>query len=149
MSKCIQHIPLESIKRIAVVFGGGRSMVQCKGDADYIMNAGFYDMSTGKPVGHLKTDGTVYSEENWSCWGYAWNQADIAMQQLPASGYDSYISGVPLLTPWDGIGAPLTYNAEVALGLHMVLVSGAHAEAGNHLQGVDVEEAGAVHRYTG
>ena len=113
MSKCIQHIPLESIERIAVVFGGGRSMAQCKGDADYIMNAGFYNMSTGKPVGHLKADGTVYSTESWSCWGYAWDKANIGMEQLPAPVRDNYISGVPLLTPWDGIGAPLNYNAEV------------------------------------
>lgn len=113
MSKCIQRIPLESIERVAVVFGGGRSLAQCKGTADFILNGGFYDMSTGKPVGHLKADGTVHSRESWSCWGYAWDTADISMKQLPAPGRDNYISGVPLLTPWEGIDAPLNYNAEV------------------------------------
>lgn len=127
MSKRIASIPLGSVERVAVVFGNGRSMAQVKGGAwndssassekfqpDYIMNAGFYDMVTGKPVGHLKADGTVYAEEGWTSWGYAWGTgADLAMEQLPAAGRASYLSGVPLLTPWDGPEAKLSYPAGV------------------------------------
>lgn len=113
MSKQIKQIPLSSVERIAVIFGGGRSMAQCKGDADYIMNGGFYSMTTGKPVGHLKVNGIVHSKEEWSVWGYAWGKgSDMKMCALP-SDHANYISGVPLLTPWDGIGADLSYNAEV------------------------------------
>ena len=113
VSKYIAHIPLGAVERIAIVFGGGRSMAQVKGDADYIMNAGFYDMTTGKPVGHLKADGTVYAKEGWTSWGYAWGQGgDIRMEQLPSDAA-SYLSGVPLLTPWDGLDAKLSYPADV------------------------------------
>lgn len=51
MSKYIASIPLADIERIAIVTGNGRSMAQVKGDADYICNAGFYDMTTGPPGG--------------------------------------------------------------------------------------------------
>ena len=75
MSKYIATIPLADIERIAIVTGNGRSMAQVKGDADYICNAGFYDMTTGKPVDHLKVDGTVLSRRDWGCWGFAWAAA--------------------------------------------------------------------------
>ena len=113
MSKYIERIPLASVERIAVVFGGGRSVAQVKGDADFILNGGFYDMTTGKPVGHLKVNGTVHAKETWGTWGYAWEKSDPQMVQLPDFKWTNYISGVPLLTPWDGIGAKLTYAAEV------------------------------------
>lgn len=113
MSKHIAAIHLSDIARIAILEGNGRSMAQVKGDADYILNGGFYDMTTGKPVGHLKIGGKVLSKEAWTTWGYAWNTgADLSMVQLPATAA-SYLSGVPLLTPWDGPDAKLTYPAEV------------------------------------
>ena len=34
MSKQISTIPLDSIERVAVVFGSGRSLAQVKGDAE-------------------------------------------------------------------------------------------------------------------
>ena len=71
MSKYIATIPLADIERIAILTGNGRSMAQIKGDADYICNAGFYDMTTGRPVGHLKADGAVLAKEAWGCWGFA------------------------------------------------------------------------------
>ncbi len=113
MSKFIERISLASIERIAIVLGDGRSMAQVKGSADYILNTGFYDMANGRPVGHLKADGTVYSQEPWSTWGFAWDKGnDLAMLSLPAET-SSYLSGVELLTPWDGAGKPLCYRAEV------------------------------------
>ena len=113
MSKHITAVPLSDIARIAILTGNGRTMAQVKGDADYILNGGFYDMHTGKPVGHLKANGQVLSKEAWTTWGYAWqNGADISMVQLPATAAN-YIGGVPLLTPWDGLDAKLTYPEEV------------------------------------
>ena len=113
MSKYIAAIHLPDIARIAILEGNGRSMAQVKGDADYILNGGFYDMTTGKPVGHLKIGGKVLSKEAWTTWGYAWDTgADLSMVQLPATAAN-YIGGVPLLTPWDGLDAKLTYPAEV------------------------------------
>lgn len=113
MSKHIAAIHLSDIARIAILEGNGRSMAQVKGDADYILNGGFYDMTTGKPVGHLKIGGKVLSKEAWTTWGYAWDTGtDLSMVQLPAEAAN-YIGGVPLLTPWDGPDAKLTYPAEV------------------------------------
>ena len=112
MSKYIASIPLADIARIAILTGNGRSMAQVKGDADYICNAGFYDMTTGRPVGHLKADGAVLAKESWGCWGFAWNRADIKMAALPAAA-KNYISGVEMLSPMIGIHDAMHYRPEV------------------------------------
>lgn len=112
MSKHIASIPLADIERIAIVTGNGRSMAQVKGDADYICNAGFYDMTTGRPVGHLKADGAVLVKEVWGCWGFAWDRADIKMAALPAAA-KNYISGVEMLSPMIGIHDAMHYRPEV------------------------------------
>ena len=112
MGKYIATIPLADIERIAIVTGNGRSMAQVKGDADYICNAGFYDMTTGRPVGHLKADGAVLAKEAWGCWGFAWDNSDIKMAALPA-GTKNYISGVEMLSPMIGIHDAMHYRPEV------------------------------------
>ena len=112
MSKYIASIPLADIARIAILTGNGRSMAQVKGDADYICNAGFYDMTTGRPVGHLKADGAVLAKEVWGCWGFAWDRADIKMAALPAAA-KNYISGVEMLSPMIGIHDAMHYRPEV------------------------------------
>ena len=89
-------------------------MEQVKGDADFICNAGFYDMTTNRPVGHLKTDGTVLSQEPWNCWGYVWDRGkDIRMAVVPDTPARNHISGVELLTAWSGVETALQYNSEV------------------------------------
>lgn len=112
MSKYIATIPLAGIERIAILAANGRSMAQVKGDADYICNAGFYDMTTGRPVGHLKADGAVLAKEVWGCWGFAWDRADIKMAALPSSA-KNYISGVEMLSPMIGIHDAMHYNPDV------------------------------------
>lgn len=112
MGKYIASIPLADIARIAILTGNGRSMAQVKGDADYICNAGFYDMTTGRPVGHLKADGAVLAKEAWGCWGFAWDRADIKMAALPAAA-KNYISGVEMLSPMIGIHDAMHYRPEV------------------------------------
>lgn len=112
MSKYIASIPLADIERIAILTGNGRSMAQVKGDADYICNAGFYNMTTGRPVGHLKADGAVLAKEAWGCWGFAWDRAGIKMAALPAAA-KNYISGVEMLSPMIGIHDAMHYRPEV------------------------------------
>lgn len=112
MSKYIASIPLADIERIAIVTGNGRSMAQVKGDADYICNAGFYNMTTGRPVGHLKADGAVLAKEVWGCWGFAWDRADIKMAALPAAA-KNYISGVEMLSPMIGVHDAMHYRPDV------------------------------------
>ena len=113
MSKYIATIPLADIERIAILTGNGRSMAQVKGDADYICNAGFYDMTTGRPVGYLKVDGAVLAKEVWGCWGFAWDRADIKMSALPDAKRTNYISGVEMLSPMIGIHDAMHYRPEV------------------------------------
>ena len=112
MSKYLASIPLADIERIAILTGNGRSMAQIKGDADYICNAGFYDMTTGRPVGHLKADGAVLAKEVWGCWGFAWDKSDIKMAALPSVA-KNYISGVEMLSPMIGIHDAMHYRPEV------------------------------------
>ena len=112
MSKYIASISLADIERIAIVTGNGRSMAQVKGDADYICNAGFYDMTTGRPVGHLKADGAVLAKEVWGCWGFAWDKSDIKMAALPTVA-KNYISGVEMLSPMIGVHDAMHYRPDV------------------------------------
>lgn len=112
-------IPISKIGNISIIFGNGKTMEQVKNDigCDYILNGGLYDMTTGHPVGHLKTNGKIYASEKWGCWGYAWNTgSDIEMKQIPSNTADknNYISCVSLLSPWDGMDAKISYSA--ALG---------------------------------
>lgn len=114
MSKCIAEIPLSQIERIAVLTGSSRSLAQVKGSADYIINGGFYDMTTGKPTGHMKVDGKVLAKESWNCFGFRWDTgADIRMDVVPDSGGQNYLSGVELLTPGKGKDSKLSYLKEV------------------------------------
>ena len=113
MSKYIATIPMADIERIAILTGNGRSMAQVKVDADYICNAGFYDMTTGRPVGHLKADGAVLAKEVWGCWGFAWDKSDIKMSALPDAKRTNYISGVEMLSPMIGIHDAMHYRPEV------------------------------------
>ena len=87
MSKYIETIPLSRIKRMAILPGKGRSLAAVKGDADYILNGGFYQMNSCVPTGHLKVEGTVLSKANWNCWGFRWDSgSDVRMDVVPDSG---------------------------------------------------------------
>ena len=113
MSKYIASIPLADIDRISILMGGKQTMEQVKGDADYILNGGFYDMRTGKPVGHLKVDGRVLAAEGWNCWGMTWDAGgDIRMDVVPDMGGANYISGLELLTRDLGPKGKISYPAD-------------------------------------
>ena len=75
MSKQIAIIPLADISRAGMVEAKGRSIAQVQADegCDYILNSYFYNMATGRPVGHLKIDGGVLARASWSCWGLTWD----------------------------------------------------------------------------
>ena len=113
MSKYIAAIPLSSITRLALVEAKGRSMAQVKEDigCNYIINAWFYNMATGKAVGNLCIDGEVKARANWASYGLTWDATDIRMEVVPgAKAGRSYLSGVELLTPTRGPGASLHYD---------------------------------------
>lgn len=115
MSKYIAAIPLSSISRISLVEAGGRSMAGVKEalGCQYIVNAWFYNMATGKAVGNLRIDGTVKANAGWAGYGMTWNITDIRMEIVPgAKAGKTYLSGVELLTPTRGPDKPASYSAE-------------------------------------
>lgn len=118
MSKKSKVIPLNSIEKIAILFGNGKSMSQVKGDADYIMNGGFYNMTTGKPVCHLKVNGMVYAEppkdDYWNDWGYTWDKgSDIRLAVIPNdSTGKNHITATRLIAGSLGPADKLDYPAE-------------------------------------
>ena len=116
MSKYIATIPLSSVSRLSLVEAGGRSMAQVKEalGCQYIINAWFYNMNTGKAVGNLCIDGEVKARAGWAGYGLTWDTGpDIRMEVVPgAKAGRSYLSGVELLTPTRGPEEPASYSAE-------------------------------------
>ena len=114
MSKYIAVIPRAGITRLALVEAGGRSMAQIKEalGCQYIINAWFYNMATGKAVGNLCIDGAVKASAGWNSWGLTWDTGtDIRMEVVPgAKAGRNYLSGVELLTSGKGPGAALSYD---------------------------------------
>lgn len=109
-----EKIPLSNIEKIAIVVGNNRTLASVKKSTgcDYIINGGLYTMKTMKPVCHLKADGKVLSSEDWSTFGYVWDQGpDISMAIVPGDNKKlNHISCVALLTPYSGLDAKLTYD---------------------------------------
>ena len=114
MSRLAEVIPLAEVERIATVQAKGRSMAQVKAQEGcaYILNSYFYDLSTGRPVGHVKARGEVLSQAAWNCYGLSWDTgADVRMEVIPDRGGENWLSGVELLAPGRGPGAELDYPA--------------------------------------
>lgn len=77
-----------------------------------IINGGLFNMSTMKPVTHLKIDGIVKSKDEYKYWGYAFNtnskNFDIVNDYAL---YDNYFCCVCLVK--DGNKTTLTYNSDM------------------------------------
>ncbi len=59
---------------------------------DVIINGGYYNMTTFKPVCHLKVDGEVLVSDPYKYWGFAWNADDSSLTMTNEySGYENYI----------------------------------------------------------
>ncbi|SBV94464.1 hypothetical protein KL86CLO1_10517 [uncultured Eubacteriales bacterium] len=117
MSKHIEKIPLSRIVRIQIWPNPNRltlaEAMAAQAEPPDIALSGVYYNGDWTIAGHVKADGQILSrEEGWGEWGYAWdNGPDIKMIQIPKGGgapYLNYLSCKSLLTPWDGIDAPLT-----------------------------------------
>ena len=116
MSKYIAHIPRNTLKRMALITGGGRSLEDVKAAEapDLICNGGFFD-HINEPTHHLKADGVVRATAPWTCWGYAWDEgSDVAMVVLPADEKRSYIAAYELITPYQTPDKPLAYSMDLA-----------------------------------
>ena len=66
--------------------------IQAETGCDVIVNGGLYNMSTFKPVCHLKADGKVYAKDQYTYFGYAWNNEDQKLQMVTNyDAFDNYI----------------------------------------------------------
>ena len=121
MSKELAVIPRGEITRIAVYAGRCReTLAQARawaererpGERVYLLNGGTWS-APDRPDPWLVSNGQVLARADWSSWGFGWETGpDIAMDSAPER-HRNFISCVPLLTPWDGMDAPLRFPAEM------------------------------------
>lgn len=75
-----------------------------------LINGGLFDMSTFKPVCHLKVDGQVLAKDSYKYWGLGWETADMQLVQ----NYEklkNYICCVCMVR--DGKAEYMYYNADI------------------------------------
>jgi len=96
------EIPMSDIEKIEIYMNTpSKTVAQIKTatGADYVLNGGLYDMTTWKPVVHLKVNGVVKHTSPYSCYSPAWDTNDVTFPLLPTGGANkkNYIEGVPLV----------------------------------------------------
>ncbi len=99
---CFAKIPKKDIKAIRIVRGNGKTATEIRAETgcDYVINGGLYEMSTNKPVCHLKSDGAVWATDPWGYIGYGWIAGvDIRETAIPdeSAQLDNYIACCQLL----------------------------------------------------
>ena len=87
--------------------------VKTETGCDAVINGGLYDMTTFKPVCHLRTDGETLSSDEYTYWGYGWDSGsgELELTQNPEA-HANYICCVCLVK--DGEAQELYYSS--ALG---------------------------------
>ena len=87
------------------------SQIKAETGCTALINGGLFNMSTFKPVCHLKVDGKVLVKDQYKYWGLAWNDKDVVMVN-DYSAYKNYICCCALVKD----GQPLTLLNSDALG---------------------------------
>lgn len=83
--------------------------IQAETGADVIINGGLYDMTKFSPVCHLKADGFVYAKDEYSYYGFGWNNEDTKLQLVSKyDTLDNYICCLALIK--DGQALDLYYD---------------------------------------
>lgn len=101
--------------RLSIYVNTGRktaSQIKAETGCTALINGGLFNMSTYKPVCHLKVDGKALASDQYKYWGFAWNDADSIALVEDYSRYGNYICCVCIVR--DGKAEPLYY--ESALG---------------------------------
>ena len=76
---------------------------------DVVINGGIYNMSTFKPLCHLKADGKVHVADQYKYWGFGWNNEDTKLRMVnDYAKLDNYICCSALLK--DGKAEALIRN---------------------------------------
>jgi N-acetylmuramoyl-L-alanine amidase len=75
-----------------------------------LINGGLFNMSTFKPVMHLKVSGAILASEAYKIWGYGWNVNDLILTEDYAN-YQNYISCVCMVR--DSKAEKMQYSSEL------------------------------------
>lgn len=81
-------------RKVALYINTGKKTaaeIKAETGCDAILNGGLYNMSTFKPVCHLKADGKVLSTDQYQYWGYGWSGDEFPKLMTDYSGVDNYI----------------------------------------------------------
>lgn len=77
---------------------------------DVIVNGGLYNMTTFKPLCHLKAAGKVLAYDQYKYWGYGWNASDSVLRMVNSyDDLDNYICCTALVK--DGKATTLHYDS--------------------------------------
>ena len=112
--KLTAELPLEDIERVQLYVNTARKSlpdIRAETGAAYILNGGIYNMSTFKPLCHLRADEVTYASDPYQYWGYLWDSADVAMGLVPDESWSNYICCVAMIRT----GKPLAtlYNRDM------------------------------------
>lgn len=75
-----------------------------------IINGGIYNMSTFKPLCHLKADGKYYASDQYKYYGFAWDVNELRLV-TDYEAYKNYICCVCMVR--DGKAVTMYYNADM------------------------------------
>lgn len=86
------------------------AQIQRELGCDVLINGGLYDMTWFTPYCWLRVNGRTIHSENWSDWGYGWNDVPLTMDTSDnIKLYKNFISCVALIRNRSAI-QPLTYD---------------------------------------
>lgn len=90
---------------------GKKTLAEIKKEtgADVLINGGLYDMNKFIALCHLKADGYLYSEDDYTYYGYGWNNEDTKLQMVTSyDQLDNYICCTAMIK--DGKAVALIYD---------------------------------------
>lgn len=116
MAKKMAVIPLVEIDRIELYINTSKKSLDTlkkEKNFSYGINGGFYEFGSFTPNIHLKSNGKVYVQDEWTYWGYGWDNNDFKMMIVPNQNKLNYIACCELIV--NGVKKPkLVYNKDVA-----------------------------------
>ena len=102
-------------KKIAIYVNTGRktaAQIKDETGCTALINGGLFNMSTFKPVCHLKVDGQVLAKDQWKYWGYGWDDCSFPVLAEDYTKLDNYICCVCMVRN----GKPDTMYYDPAVG---------------------------------
>ncbi len=97
----IATIPIPKIEKIQLYVNTAKkslAAIKAETGAEYALNGGFFDLSTWKPVMHLRVDGKTHSSDQYNYNGFGWNEADIrSIESKDKIKVKNFICGVELV----------------------------------------------------